>query len=338
MPYTLHQIADVIGAELRGDRDCIISGIATLRNARQGDLSFLANRRYRKYLKTTGASAVILSPDVIDECRINALIAIDPYCAYARAAEYLYPRKLPVAAIHDSAVICETAVIPKSVFIGANTFIGKDVKIGDRACIGPGCVIEDDVSIGNDSNLVANVTVCKNVSIGMRTIIHPGVILGADGFGIANDAGKWLKIPQLGGVRIGNDVELGANTTVDRGALEDTIIEDGVKIDNQVQIGHNTRIGEHTAIAGCCAIAGSVLIGKRCMIGGLSAIAGHIDICDDVIITGMSGISNSIKKPGMYSSGLEITETKLWRKNNARFKQLDEIARRVLRLENKIDE
>lgn len=337
MPYTLHQIAEIIGAELRGDKDCIISGIATLRNAGQGDLSFLANRKYRKYLKTTGASAVILSPDVMDECRVNALITNDPYSAYARAADYLHPQEQPVAEIHASAVISKTAVIPKTAFIGANTCIGKQVIIGDRACIGPGCVIEDGVSIGNNSRLVANVTVCKGVSIGMRALIHPGVILGADGFGIANDAGKWLKIPQLGGVRIGNDVELGANTTVDRGALEDTIIEDGVKIDNQVQIGHNTRVGEHTAIAGCCAIAGSVSIGKRCMIGGLCAIAGHIEICDDVIITGMSGVSNSIKVPGMYSSGLEITETRLWRKNNARFKQLDELARKILNLENKLD-
>jgi len=337
MPYTLHEIADVIGAELRGDKDCIISGIATLHNARQGDLSFLANRRYRKYLKTTGASAVILPPGEKDECRINTLISQDPYCAYARAAQFLYPRERTVAERHATAVISESAVISKSAYIGANAFVGRDVKIADRAYIGHGCVIEDGVSIGADSRLVANISVCKGVIIGMRAIIHPGVVLGADGFGIANDAGTWLKIPQIGGVRIGNDVELGANTTIDRGALEDTIIEDGVKIDNQVQIGHNTRIGEHTAIAGCCGIAGSVSIGRRCMIGGMTAIAGHIEIADDVIITGKSGVSNSIKNPGMYSSGLDVMETRLWRKNNARFKQLNELARKILRLEKKID-
>ena len=211
------------------------------------------------------------------------------------------------------------------------------MKIGERAYIGHGCVIEDGVNIGADSRLTANISICKGVTVGLRAIIHPGVILGADGFGIASHEGKWLKIPQIGGVRIGDDVELGANTTIDRGALDDTVIEDGVKIDNQVQIGHNTRVGEHTAIAGCCAIAGSVLIGKRCMIGGLSAIAGHIEIADDVVITGMSGVSNSIKSSGMYSSGLPVTENKLWRKNTARFKQLDELARKILRLENKID-
>ena len=337
MPYTLLEIANVIGAELRGDKDCIISGIATLHNARQGDLSFLANRRYRKYLKTTGASAVILSEDEKDECRINALISRDPYCAYARAAQFLYPREQTIAERHATSVIDKSAVISNSAYIGANTFVGRDVKIDDRAYIGHGCVIEDGAHIGADSRLYANVSVCKGVTIGLRAIIHPGVVLGADGFGIANDRGTWLKIPQIGGVRIGNDVELGANTTIDRGALEDTIIEDGVKIDNQVQIGHNTRVGEHTAIAGCCAIAGSVSIGRRCMIGGLTAIAGHIEITDDVIITGMSGVSNSIKTPGMYSSGLEITETRLWRKNNARFKQLDALARKILRLEKKFD-
>ena len=336
MPYTLLQIADVIGAELQGDKDCLIQGIATLHHAKQGDLSFLANRKYRKYLKTTSASAVILSPDVIGECRINALISEDPYSAYAKAADYLYPRQPPAAGRHISAVIDKGAVISTSSYIGANTFIADNVKIGDRVYIGHGCVIESGVSIGNDTRLVANVSVCSGVSIGKRVIIHPGVVLGSDGFGIARDGGKWLKIPQLGSVMVGNDVELGANTTVDRGALEDTIIEDGVKIDNQVQIGHNTRIGEHTAIAGCCAIAGTVSIGRRCMIGGLPAIAGHIEIVDDVTITGMSGISNTIKKPGTYS-GIGVMDNRLWRKNNARFKQLDELARRIIKLEEQID-
>jgi UDP-3-O-[3-hydroxymyristoyl] glucosamine N-acyltransferase len=337
MPYTLLEIADVIGAELHGDKDCIISGIATLHNAGQGDLSFLANRRYLKFLNSTGASAVIVSPDDMSICRVNALVTKDPYSAYAKAARYLYPQEQITAAVHTSAVIDKQAVISPTAHIGANTFIAAGVNIADRVYVGPGCVIESEASIGIDTRLVANITVCKGVSIGMRSIIHPGVVLGADGFGIANDNGKWLKVPQLGSVRIGNDVELGANTTIDRGALEDTIIEDGVKIDNQVQIGHNTRIGEHTAIAGCCAIAGSVSIGKRCMIGGLTAIAGHIEIADDVIITGMSGVSNSIKKDGTYSSGLGVTENKLWRKNMARFKQLDELARKIIRLEKKLD-
>ena len=334
MPYTLSEIADVIGAELHGDKDCIISGIATLQNAVQGDLSFLANRRYLKFLKTTGASAVIISQHEQDSCHVNALITNDPYPAYAKAARFLYPQTGIEPAIHPSAVVGKNAVISPTAHIGANTFIADGVNIADRVYLGPGCVIDKGVNIGSDTRLVANVTVCEGVSIGMRGIIHPGVVLGADGFGIANEKGKWLKIPQLGGVRIGNDVELGANTTIDRGALEDTYIDDGVKIDNQVQIGHNTRVGEHTAIAGCCAIAGSVTIGKRCMIGGLTAIAGHIEIVDDVIITGMSGVSNSIKNAGTYSSGLAATENKLWRRNMIRFKQLDELARRIMKLED----
>ena len=198
-------------------------------------------------------------------------------------------------------------------------------------------MLEDDVTIGRKSRLTANVTLCRGTILGERVRIHPGVVLGADGFGIANDGGQWLKIPQLGKVIIGNDVEIGANTTVDRGALEDTVIEEGVKIDNQVQIGHNVTIGAHTAIAGCVGIAGSASIGKRCMIGGGAGISGHIEIGDDVIITAFSGVANSLTGPGVYSGAMASTDNKTWRKNIARFKHLDEMARRLKRLEEKYD-
>lgn len=335
MIFKLKEIASHINAELHGDPDCEINQVATLQNAQAGDLSFLSNRRYFGYLKETNASAVILSSEDASECPTNKLITSEPYIAYAKAAQLIYAQAQVVPTKDPSAVISESASLDESVFVGANAYIGENVSIGSNSYIGPGVVISDEVIIGSDCRFTANISLCKGTVIGARALFHPGVVIGADGFGIANEDGRWIKVPQLGAVHIGDDVELGANTTIDRGALDDTIIEDGVKIDNQVQIGHNVQIGAHTAIAGCCAIAGSVRIGKRCMIGGLSAISGHIEIADDVIITGMSGVANTIKKPGMYSSGLAITETRVWRKNMIRFKQLDEIARRVQKLEDK---
>lgn len=334
MPFKLQDLASTIGAELSGDPDCEIRGVATLQNASEGELSFFSNRRYFQHLKVTRASAVILSPDDVNDCPVNSLVCVNPYIAYAKAANMIHPQEQPPGGRHQSAVIDESTVIPSTAFIGANSYIGKDVTIGDGVYIGPGCVLQDNVSVAEKCHLTANITLCRGVTVGSHALFHPGVVIGADGFGIANENGQWLKVPQLGSVRIGEHVELGANTTIDRGALEDTIIEDGVKIDNQVQIGHNVVIGENTAIAGCCGIAGSTRVGKRCMIGGMSAINGHIEICDDVIITGMSGVANSIKKPGMYSSAISITETKLWRKNMVRFKHLDEIARKVTKIEN----
>lgn len=333
MEYTLHEIAEITGAQLHGDPDCKISGVATLQNAKAGMISFLANRRYYRYLKSTKAAAVILSPADKDDCPVNCLVSPDPYLTFVKAVRYLQPQASFTPGIDGSAIISGDVEIAATACIGANTTIGSNVKIDENAFIGPGCVIAENVSIGKDTRLVANVTICNDVHIGDGVLLHPGVVVGADGFGLANENGKWLKIPQLGSVVIGDGVELGANTTVDRGALEDTVIEDGVKIDNQVQIGHNVRIGAHTAIAGCVAIAGSVTIGKHCMIGGLSAISGHIEITDRVIITGMSGVSNSIKEPGVYSSGIPATDNKTWRRNAVRFKHLDEMAGRLKELE-----
>jgi UDP-3-O-[3-hydroxymyristoyl] glucosamine N-acyltransferase len=338
MSLTLGEIAQAIDAELDGDPEYPISGVATLQNADTGQLSFLANRRYTPYLNKTRASAVILSRKDRPACPVSALIAEDPYLAYVKAVYLLCPQPEFKPARHASADISASATIHPNTFIGANACIADGVRIDENVYIGPGCILEHDAEVGRDSHLVANVTLCHGVRIGKRVRLHPGVVIGADGFGIANDAGKWLKIPQLGKVIIMDDVEIGANTTVDRGALEDTLIEEGVKIDNQVQIGHNVVVGAHTAIAGCVAVAGSVRIGKRCMIGGASVFSGHIDVADDVIITGMSAVANSIKQAGMYSSGMPVTENKRWRRNIARFLHLDELAKRLKEVERKIDE
>ena len=336
MPATLGEIAEEIDAKLEGDPDCKITNVAALHDAGAGDLSFLANRRYYPFLKTTRASAVVLAEEDAPGCSTAKLVSGDPYLSYAKAARFLNPPVDFSPYIHPSAVVYENANIPAGCFIGANSVIGKDVSIGDKTYIGPGCVIGEKVVIGGHCRLHANVTLLDRIEIGERALIHPGVVIGADGFGIANDGGEWLKIPQLGSVIIRDDVEIGANTTIDRGALGNTMIEAGVKIDNQVQVGHNTKLGAHTAVAGGVAFAGSVKVGKRCMIGGASAIAGHIEIADDVVITGMSGVSNSIKKAGVYSSGIPITDNKTWRKNMIRFKQLDKIVKRFFELENNI--
>jgi UDP-3-O-[3-hydroxymyristoyl] glucosamine N-acyltransferase len=335
MPFKLKEIADHIDAQLQGDPDCLIDSVASLHNASKGALSFLSNRRYCSHLKNTQASAVIISAADAVNCPVNKLITPEPYLAYARAAQYLFPDAPVNTGTHPSAVVSSSARVDKSVCIGANVYIGERVCIAVNSYIGPGTIILNDVIIGEGCYLTGNISICEGTHIGAHTRLHPGVVIGADGFGIAKDDDKWLKVPQRGNVVIGEDVEIGANTTIDRGALDNTIINNGVKIDNQVQIGHNVVIGENTAIAGCCAIAGSVKIGQRCMIGGQSAISGHIEIADDVIITGMSGVSNSIKQAGMYSSGIAVTETKVWRKNMIRFKQLDDIARRLKKLEDK---
>ena len=336
MSNRLGEIAQVIDAELVGNPDCVVSGVATLKNASTDELTFLANPRYTKYLKTTTAAAVVLSPENADSCPVNCLISDNPYLAYVKAVRYMNPDVAFQSGIHSSAVVSDTAKIHESAYIGPNSFVGKNVLIGEKVYIGPGCVIEDNVSIGDSTRLVANVTLCHSVVIGQRGLFHPGVVIGSDGFGLANDSGSWLKIPQLGSVTILDDVEIGANSAVDRGALENTIIEEGVKIDNLVQIGHNVIIGAHTAIAGCAAVAGSVTIGKRCMIGGVSAIAGHISIADDVIITGLSGVTNTIKKAGMYSGAMTITDNLTWRKNMVRLRHLDEMARKLGELEEQI--
>ena len=335
MAYTLREIAKLIDAELRGDPECEIKNVGTLENASTGEISFLSNNRYIHFLKSTKASAVILKAENLDACPVHALIMDNPYLGYANVVRLLYPGAVTEPGIHASTDIHSTANIHPTAHIGPYVSIGCNAIISANVYIGPGCVIGNEITIGTNTRLIANVVLSDGVEIGERGILHPGVVIGADGFGIANDNGKWLKIPQVGGVKIGNDVEIGANSTIDRGALGNTIIEDGVKIDNQVQIGHNVHIGEHTAIAGCVGIAGSARIGKRCMIGGAVGISGHLEIVDDVTIMAMTGVANSIKTPGVYASGVPAMDVKTWRKNIVTYKHLYALNSRVNKLENK---
>ena len=337
MTATLGDIAAHIDAQLQGDPATGITGVASLHRAAPGELSFYTHKRYAADLAATRAGAVVLAAADAPDCPVASLIVADPYLAYTRAAAFLHPPAPFTPGIHPSAVIGVGTVIDADCFVGANTVIGDNVSIGAGTYIGPGCVIEAGARIGAQCRLHPGVVLMARVEIGARVVLHPGVVLGADGFGLANDAGRWLKIPQRGSVSVGDDVEIGANTTIDRGALDNTVIEAGVKIDNQVQVGHNVRIGEHTAIAGAAVIAGSVTIGRRCMIGGASAIAGHIDIADDVVIAGMSGVPNSIREAGVYASGVPITDQKTWRKNMARFRNLDALARKIFRLEKLVE-
>lgn len=338
MVWTLEKIASEIDAKLVGEAKKVITGVGTLHNATDTDISFLANPKYRQYLKSTSAGCVIVTPADLAEVNTNALVIEDTYVAYAKVASLLYPEEKPETGVHPSAVIGDNCSIADSARIAGQVFIGSNVQIGENAIIGPGCIIENDVVIKANSMLVANVTLCRKVIIGEHVRIHPGVVIGADGFGIANNNGQWLKIPQVGKVIIGNDVEIGANTTIDRGAIDDTIISDGVKLDNQIQIGHNVFIGEHTVIAGCVGISGSTRIGSHCAIGGGTGIAGHIEITDGVQLTGMSMVTKSIMTAGSYSSGIPVEPTREWHRNVVRYRQLDKLNDKIKQLEAKLEQ
>ncbi|MGL4474917.1 MAG: UDP-3-O-(3-hydroxymyristoyl)glucosamine N-acyltransferase, partial [Shewanella sp.] len=320
---TLNQLGELLGAQVQGDGSVEIHAVATLEQAGLGQLSFLSNSKYRSQLANCSASAVLLTANDASEFSGNALIVNDPYVGFAKVAQLLDTTPAAAIGIHASAVIDPTAKLGEGVSIGANAVIGANVILGEQVQIGAGCVIGQDVIIGSGSRLWANVSVYHDVHMGRDCIIHSGAVIGSDGFGYANQKGQWLKIPQTGGVRIGHGVEIGAGTTIDRGALSHTEIHDGVIIDNQVQIAHNDIIGAHTAIAGCSTVAGSVTIGKYCIIGGNSAIAGHLSICDGVHVSGSTNIINSVKEPGLLSSATVAMDNKSWRKNTVRFRQLD---------------
>jgi UDP-3-O-[3-hydroxymyristoyl] glucosamine N-acyltransferase len=333
MTLTLAQLAQHLNAELRGDADVSVSTVASLQRAGPGALSFLANPKYRRYLKNTRASAVVLSAQDAPDSPVPVLVSDNPYACYARAARLLYPLDKARPGIHPSAVVDEAAQIDPSAWIGANTVIAEGAKIGPSVQIGPGSIVGANVEIGEGSQLVARVTVLAEAHIGSRAILHPGVVIGSDGFGLAGVEGCWEKVPQLGSVRIANDVEIGANTTVDRGTVENTVIEEGVKIDNQVQVAHNVFIGAHTAIAACVGISGSARIGSHCTLAGGAGVVGHLEIADHVHITGMSMVTRSICEPGTYSAGTPLMENRQWRRNAVRMKQLDRLTRRISSLE-----
>ena len=325
--FAASELAQRFGLELRGD-DRAVHGVGTLSNATPEQLSFLANPRYRSQLAETAAGVVVLRTDEADARDGTALLARDPYVAFAKIAALFERKSARDTGIHASAAVDTSAAVDPSAHVGPHVSIGARSRIGAGAVIGPGCVIGDDCEVGEGCELVARVTLVTRVRLGKRVLIHPGAVLGADGFGIAMDHGHWIKVPQLGGVIVGDDCEIGANTTIDRGALGDTVLEEDVRLDNQIQVGHNVRIGAHTAMAGCSAVAGSASIGRHCLVGGGAGILGHLEVCDRVVITAMSLVTHSIREPGEYSSGTPLMDNRSWRKSAARFKQLDDIARR----------
>jgi UDP-3-O-[3-hydroxymyristoyl] glucosamine N-acyltransferase len=322
--YSLGELAVRFGLELRGNPALRVSHVATLSQATEGALSFLANSRYRKHLGLSRATAIVVAPADAEACRVAALVDPNPYLAYAQIAALMYPVAPAAAGIHPSAVVASDAHVSDTASVGPLSVIEEGAHIGERVQIGAGCTILAGARVGNDTQLMPRVTLYPAVSIGARCLVHSGAVIGADGFGFAPDDGTWFKVPQVGSVQIGDDVEIGANTTIDRGAIEDTIVENGAKLDNQIQVGHNVLIGAHTAIAACTGISGSTTIGKRCMIGGMVGFAGHLTIADDVTVTGCSLVSASIRQAGSYSSGMPTVETRSWRRMVAHLRRFAE--------------
>ena len=329
MQFSAAELASRLDLTVHGDPATSVSGVATLARATPESLGFLANPRYRAQLSETRAGIVVMGAADAEGYAGTALIAADPYVAFAKAAALFEPCATGTPGIHASAAIDASAVVDPKAQVGAFASIGARSIVEAGAVIGPGCAIGEDCVVGADCELGARVTLVRRVRLGRRVMVHPGAVLGADGFGLAMEAGRWLKVPQLGGVVVGDDCEIGANTTIDRGAIDDTVLEEDVRLDNQIQIGHNVHIGAHTAMAGCSAVAGSARIGRYCLIGGGAGVLGHLELCDRVIVTAMTLVTHSIREPGEYSSGTPLMDNRSWRKSAARFKQLDALARRL---------
>lgn len=333
---SLAEIAARLGGDVLGDAETRIARVATLASAGAGDIAFLTNRKYRAQLQTTRAAAVILAPTAADAFAGPRIIAANPYAYYARVATLLNPPPAGQAGVHATAVVASP--VPASATVGPHVCIGAGVTLGEGVVIQAGCVVGDGVSIGAGSILYPNVTIYHGCRVGERAILHSGAVIGGDGFGFAPDGKLWIKIPQTGGVVIGDDVEIGANTTVDRGALDDTVIGDGCKIDNLVQIAHNCNIGPHTVLAGCTGIAGSVTLGEHCIVGGAGMISGHVTLAPGTTISGGSLVMKSISQPGLYTSVFPLDSHDEWVRNAAHIRRLSHLAERVSELEKKLKE
>lgn len=338
--FTLADIAARVGGDVFGDGAILIQQVAPLVSAGQTEISFLSNPKYQKHLYETQASAVIISSAMAERLDLQSLnfallVVKDPYATYAKVASLLNPSKIYVASAHPSAIL--NSDVPSSTSIAAGVVIGHDVELGEHVTILANTVIGDGVKVGAQTVIHPNVTLYDGCVIGDRVVIHAGTVIGADGFGFAPSRDGWLKIPQIGAVCIGDDVEIGANTTIDRGALSDTIIGRGCKLDNQIQIGHNCEIGEHTVIAGCVGIAGSTRIGRRCAIGGAAMILGHLQIADGCEISPGTMVMKSITQPGKYTALMPLASHDHWLRNAGQIRHLDTLAKRVTELEKQLE-
>jgi UDP-3-O-[3-hydroxymyristoyl] glucosamine N-acyltransferase len=332
-PISLGELASRVGATVEGDGKVIVRRVGTLENAGPDAIAFLSNARYRSQLAATRAAAVIVAPADADATPLPKLIHANPYATYARVASILYPQAPSAPGIDPTARIASGASVDPSASIGPYAVIGPNARIGARAAVGAHCVVGDEATIGEDARLYPRVTLYPRSVIGARTIVHSGAVIGADGFGMAEDAGQWLKIPQVGRAVVGDDCEIGANTTIDRGAIDDTVIENDVKLDNQIQVGHNCRIGAHSAIAGCTGIAGSTTIGRKVRIGGAANIGGHLTIADGVVIAGATTVIGNVKEPGVYMGVFPLMPQDDWRHAAVEVRRLRMLSSRVAELE-----
>ena len=336
MSVTLGELATQFGCELSGDPMITVSRVATLSSGQEGTISFFANVAYADALASTTASAVILKESDLDKCPVSALVSKNPYLTFAQVAHVLHPDPVMTPGIHANASVADTATIADTAHIAANVFIDEESDIGEHVYVGPGVVVGPRCRIGDHTRLLANCTLVRDVTIGVRGIIHSGAVIGADGFGNAMSDQGWVKVTQIGGVRIGDDVEVGANTTVDCGAIGDTVLGNGVRLDNLIQIAHNVRVGEHTAMAAMVGISGSTIIGSRCMFAGSSGTVGHITVCDDVIVSGCTMVTKDIREAGVYTGSFPAQKDKHWKQNAARFRRSDDMVNRIKALEKEI--
>jgi len=337
MPFTLYELADKTGASLSGSGDTVIDSVADITSGTAGSIVFVSNTKYSKFLRTTDAAAVVVTEQMLADCDKPALVTDNPRAVFSRIALLLNPLPEVEPWVSPHAVIAEDADVDPTARVEACVVVQSGASIGPGSWVSPGCVIEKNARIGANSRLFANVTIGENCTVGDNAIVHSGAVIGADGFGFVWDKDAYMKVPQLGAVQIGNDVEIGANTTIDRGTIGDTIVANGVKLDNLVQIGHNDYIGEHTTMSGQSGIAGSVKVGSKCIIGGGVGIRDNIEITDNVILAARSNVGNSIKEPGMYAAVIPVIEARKWRRILGRIKQLDDLAKRLKALESKTE-
>lgn len=331
------EIVARLGGDLHGNAELEIRQVAPLERATTGEIGFVVHPKYRHALENTQASAVILPQSMAGVTTLPHILVRNPYLYFAQVTQLLNPCSQPYSGVHESAVVLSS--LPDSVTVAPQAFIGEGCDIGENVVIGPGCVIENGCRIGADTLLHARVVLYEKVEVGCRCILHSGAVIGADGFGFApRGDGSWEKIPQIGRVVLGDDVEIGANTAVDRGALDDTVVENGVKLDNLIQVAHNCRVGENSAMAALAGMAGSSRLGKRTMVGGQAGIMGHIEVCDDVVVSARSFVSKSVNEKGMYTSAIAAQPHHEWLRNAVHLKHLDEMAGRIRALEKKIDE